>query len=36
MPNGSKVTVSGTNGGWSRTTYKGKTGWAYSKWLTKI
>ena len=36
MPNGSKVTVSGTNGGWSRTTYKGNTGWAYSKWLTKI
>lgn len=36
MPNGSKVTVSGTNGGWSRTTYKGNTGWAYSKWLAKI
>lgn len=36
MKNGSEVTVSGTNGSWSRTTYKGKTGWAYSKWLQKI
>lgn len=36
MPNGSDVTVSGTNGSWSRTTYKGKTGWAFSKWLTKV
>jgi len=35
MANGSKVTVSGTNGSWSRTTYKGMTGWAYTKWLAK-
>lgn len=36
MPNGSKVTVSGTSGSWSRTTYKGQTGWAFTKWLKKI
>lgn len=36
MPNGSKVTVSGTQNGWSRTTYKGKTGWSYSAYLKKI
>ena len=35
MANGSKVTVSGTNGSWSRTTYKGMTGWAYTKWIAK-
>lgn len=36
MPNGSTVTVSGTQNGWSRTTYKGKTGWSYSAYLKKI
>lgn len=36
MPNGSLVTVTGSNGSWSRTTYKGHTGWAYTKWLKKI
>lgn len=36
MPNGSKVKVNGTSGSWSHTTYNGKTGWAYSKWLKKI
>lgn len=36
MPNGSKVKVTGTNGSWSRTTYKSMTGWAYTKWLAKI
>lgn len=36
MPNGSKVIVNGTSGSWSRTTYKGKTGWAYTKWLQKV
>lgn len=36
MPNGSTVTVSGSQNGWSRTTYKGKTGWAYSAYLKKI
>ena len=36
MPNGSKVKVNGTIGSWSHTTYNGKTGWAYSKWLKKI
>lgn len=36
MKNGSEVTVSGTNGSWSRTTYKGKTGWAFTKWLAKV
>ena len=36
MPNGSKVTVDRSEGGWMHTTYKGKTGWSYGKWLTKI
>lgn len=36
MPNGSKVIVNGTSGSWSHTTYNGKTGWAFSKWLVKI
>ena len=36
MPNGSKVTVSGSQDGWLRTTYKGQTGWAYGKWMKKI
>lgn len=36
MPNGSKVTVNVSNGSWSHTTFKGKTGWAYTKWLKKI
>ena len=36
MPNGSKVTVNGSSGGWSHTTYNGKTGWAYTKWLKKV
>lgn len=35
MPNGSKVTVSGSQNGWLRTTYKGQTGWAYGKWMVK-
>ena len=35
MPNGSKVTVSGSQDGWLRTTYKGQTGWAYGKWMVK-
>lgn len=36
MPNGSKVTVSGQQDGWMRTTYKGRTGWSYGKWLKKV
>ena len=36
MPNGSKVTVTGSQGGWLRTTYNGRTGWAYGKWMKKI
>lgn len=36
MPNGSKVIVNGKSGSWSHTTYNGKTGWAFSKWLVKI
>lgn len=36
MPNGSKITVSGTSGSWSRVTYNGRTGWAATKWITKI
>lgn len=36
MPNGSTVIVNGTSGSWSHTTYNGKTGWAFSKWLKKI
>lgn len=36
MPNGSKVTVSGSQNGWLRTTYKGQTGWAYGKWMKKL
>lgn len=36
MPNGSKVTVSGSQDGWLRTTYKGRTGWAYGKWMKKL
>ena len=36
MPNGSKVTVSGSQDGWLRTTYKGQTGWAYGKWMKKL
>ena len=36
MPNGSKVIVNGKSGSWSHTTYNGKTGWAFSKWLAKI
>lgn len=30
------VTVTGTSGSWSRTTYKGLNGWAFSKWLAKV
>lgn len=36
MPNGSKVTVDRSQDGWNHTTYKGKTGWAYGKWMVKI
>ena len=36
MPNGSKVTVTGSNNGWLRTTYKGQTGYAYGKWMKKL
>ena len=36
MKNGSSIKVSGTQDGWSRVTYQGKTGWAYSKWIAKV
>lgn len=36
MKNGSHIKVSGTQDGWSRVTYQGKTGWAYSKWIAKV
>jgi len=36
MPNGSKVTVDRSQDGWMHTQYKGRWGWAYGKWMTKI
>lgn len=36
MKNGSSIKVSGTQDGWSRVTYQGRTGWAYSKWIAKV
>lgn len=36
MPNGSKVTVDRSQDGWMHTTYKGRTGWAYGKWMKKL
>ena len=36
MPNGSTVTVTAHQNGWNRTTYKGRTGWAFGKWMIKV
>lgn len=36
MPNGSKLKVDRSQGGWMHAVYNGKNGWAYGKWLTKI
>lgn len=35
MKNGSTIKVTGDQGNWSRVTFAGITGWAYSKWITK-
>ena len=36
MPNGSKLKVDRSQGGWMHAVYNGKNGWAYGKWLEKI
>ena len=36
MPNGSIVKVTAHNNGWNRTTYNGRTGWAFGKWMIKV
>lgn len=36
MPEGAKLTVTGTSNGWYKVTYKGTTGWAASKFITLI
>jgi uncharacterized protein YgiM (DUF1202 family) len=36
IPKGTIIEVSGFSGNWASTTYNGKSGWCYKKYLTKV